>query len=117
MRISVPRSSRWVAKLCRLCRWRHRRHYVAFRTMSRTFCSGLVSRRKSPVGRDIVLLLPSARAGEGVDREVYHQRSGGSVTRAGRTSGALHCLVFKVGDRAGIRAVFAAEVDSDRSRF
>src|SRR5262249_31128088 len=27
--ISVPRSSRWVAKLCRLCRRRHRRHTCA----------------------------------------------------------------------------------------
>ena len=29
MRMSVPPSSRWVAKLCRLCRWRHRRHSFA----------------------------------------------------------------------------------------
>ena len=28
-------SSRWVAKQCRLCRMRHRRHYAASRTMPR----------------------------------------------------------------------------------
>ena len=93
------------------------RHYVASRTMSRTFDYGPVSWRKSSVGRDIVSPLLSTCAGEGVDREVYRQRSGGSVTRAGRTSGALHCLVFEVGDRAGIRAVLAAEADSNRCRF
>jgi integrase len=50
------------------------RHYVASRTMSRTFCSGPVSWGKSPVGRDIVSPLLSTCAGEGDDREVYHQR-------------------------------------------
>ena len=33
-RISMCCSSRCVAKLCLLCRRRHRRHYVSFRTMS-----------------------------------------------------------------------------------
>jgi site-specific recombinase XerD len=93
------------------------RHYVASRTMSRTFDYGPVSWRKSPVGRDIVSPLLSTCAGEGVDREVYRQRSGGSVTRAGGTFGALHCLVFEVGDRTGILAVFAAEADLDRCQF
>jgi integrase/recombinase XerD len=93
------------------------RHYVAFRTMSRTFCSGPAFWRKSPLGRDIVSPLLSTCAGERVYREVYRQRSGGSVTRAGWTSGALYCLVFKVGNRTGIRAVFAAEADLDRCQF
>ena len=59
------------------------RHYVSFRTMSRTFCSGPVSWGNSSVGRDIVSPLLSTCAGEGVDREVHRQRSCGSVTRAG----------------------------------
>ena len=70
------------------------RHYVALGTMSHTFRSGLVSQRKSSGCRHIVLLLPPTRAGEGGDHEVHHQRSGGSVTRVGGTSGALHCFVF-----------------------
>ena len=56
------------------------------------------SRQTSSVRSDIVSLLPSARAEEGVDREVHHQRSFGFATRAGGTSGALHCLVFKLGE-------------------
>ncbi len=95
------RNSDPTAKLWRLCRRRHSRHYEALRTMSRTFDYGSVSWRKSSVGRDIVSPLLSTCAGEGVDHEVYRQRSGGSVTRAGGTSGALHCLVFEVGERQG----------------
>ena len=85
--------------------------------MSRTFDYGPVSWRKSPVGDDIVSHPSLTCAGEGVYREVYRQRSGGSVTRAGGTSGALHCLVFEVGDRTGILAVLAAEADLDRCQF
>ena len=90
------------------------RHYVALRTMSHAFDYRPVFWRKPSVARDIVSLLLSTCIGEGVDHEVYRQRSDGFVTRAGGTSGALHCLIFEVGDRTGIRAVFAAGSDSDR---